>query len=104
MGGKYNCHPGEPLDMLAEECAELIQAIMKHRRFGPSGAPGYTGTKPTEDIKREVGDVLCSIERLIESRFMSEDEALFARGQKRARLYELFGEHANPRRKSERPS
>jgi len=84
---KYDCAPGDPLDMLAEECAELIQACMKLRRFGPDGAPGYAGTKPRDEIKREIGDVLCAVERLIESGFMSEGEARIARDNKRARIY-----------------
>ena len=88
---KYNCSPGEPLDVLAEECAELIQAIMKLYRFGPNGAPGYSGEKPREEIKREVGDVLAAIDRLIQSGFMNRGEALSACAAKHDRIEELFG-------------
>jgi hypothetical protein len=91
---KYSCSPGDPLDMLAEECAELIQALMKFRRFGADGAPGYTGMTPREEIRREVGDVLCSIDRLIVSGFMSKGEAILACANKHERIKELFGEMA----------
>lgn len=88
---KYNCAPGDPLDMLVEECAELIQAAMKLRRFGPDGATGYTGTKPRDEIKREVGDVLAAVDRLIASGFMTTTEAVTAARKKHERIYELFG-------------
>lgn len=55
---------GDPLDMLVEECSEVIKAVMKARRFGFTGAPGYTGIKPFEEIVKEVGDVLACIDLL----------------------------------------
>lgn len=92
---KYNCSPGHPLDMLAEECAELIQAIMKLRRFGPEGAPGYTGTKPRDEIIRECGDVLVSVDRLVHFNLTTADELEAAKRIKWARLCELFGEETD---------
>lgn len=62
---KYDCEMGDPLDMLAEECAEVIQAIMKARRFSLDGAPSYTGIRPREEIVKEIGDVLACIELLM---------------------------------------
>ena len=58
---KYDCEMGDPLIMLAEECAEVIQAVMKAKRFGLTGAPGYTGMIPREEILKEVGDVLACV-------------------------------------------
>lgn len=36
---------GDPMDCLAEECAEVIKALMKIKRFGLEGHPG----KPMKD-------------------------------------------------------
>ncbi|MGR3177280.1 MAG: MazG nucleotide pyrophosphohydrolase domain-containing protein [Candidatus Anammoxibacter sp.] len=56
------------LDLLAEECAEVIQAIMKAKRFGLYDKfEGYNKGRSNENaILREIGDVLAIIDLLID--------------------------------------
>ncbi len=54
----------EALDLLQEECAEVIQAVSKVRRTGPSFKP-FNGDKSNlELLKEEVQDVLVILELL----------------------------------------
>jgi NTP pyrophosphatase (non-canonical NTP hydrolase) len=53
----------ETLGILQEECAEVIQAISKYRRFGDDNA---------EKIEQEIGDVLCLILLLEKQGFINE--------------------------------
>lgn len=90
---KYDCDMGDPLDMLVEECAEVIQAAMKARRFGLSGAPGYTGVKPREEIVKEIGDVLACIEMMQSGRgflFLYPGELEAAKQAKLTKIREYF--------------
>lgn len=85
---KYNCSAGNVIDMLTEECAEVIQACMKANRFGLDGAPGYTGIKPREEINKELGDVLACIELIKREKGLSiTDESL--QEAKNAKLVKL---------------
>ena len=54
------------LDLLAEECAEVIQAIMKAKRFGLLDKfKGYYAGRTNEDaILREMGDVMAIMDKL----------------------------------------
>lgn len=90
---KYTCGMGDPLDMLAEECAEVIQAYMKHRRFVNTDAyrNPFTGETPLERMRQEVGDVLACIELLIDFGVFTRAELHIARRKKYERLEELFG-------------
>ena len=90
---KYDCDMGDPLDMLVEECAEVIQAAMKARRFGLNGAPGYAGIKPREEIVKEIGDVLACIELMqfgVGSVFLYASELEEAKQAKLAKIREYF--------------
>jgi hypothetical protein len=87
---KYNVSMGDPFDMLAEECGELIQELMKRRRFGDAGIASYAGTKPRENIIRELGDVLCLTRIIVESGYVTWVELGHASWTKRSRLRELF--------------
>jgi hypothetical protein len=91
---KYTYPPGDFLDMLQEECAEVIQAVCKLRRFGPTGAaaPGYIGPTPVQQLHQELGDLIVVIEHLIDPGgpvdwFKVAEAAIW----KNARLRELFG-------------
>lgn len=66
-------HVGSPEDRLIEECAELIQAVTKAKRFGWfNHHPDHPGRTNHEDVKREMDDVTEAIERLsIQMRFIS---------------------------------
>ena len=57
MNEKY-VNIGTPEDQLIEECAELIQAVMKARRFGYFNTHPETGTTNFDLIKREMDDVV----------------------------------------------
>lgn len=91
-GPKYNCDPGHPLAILAEECAELIQAIMKLQRFGPGGAPGFIGVNPQREIVREMGDVFWAIRYAVSKGMLTQAELLVALADKERRVKELFGD------------
>ena len=55
----------EVMDILQEECAEVIQAVSKIRRFGIDNSK--VGTKYTnrEHLEEEVGDMLAMIDFLL---------------------------------------
>ena len=54
----------EILDILQEECAEVIQAISKCRRFGIDEVQLKTGRTQREELVQELGDVSLLIELL----------------------------------------
>lgn len=72
-------HIGNPTDRLIEECAELILAVQKARRFGWFGHhPDRPDTTNLDDVKREMDDVTEAIEALcVEMRQMKTEH--FAR-------------------------
>ena len=53
-------------ELVAEECAEVIKAIMKIKRFGLRGSyPDYLDGKHNIDaLTDEVGQLLCVIDKL----------------------------------------
>jgi NTP pyrophosphatase (non-canonical NTP hydrolase) len=55
----------EIMDILQEECAEVIQAVSKARRFGLDNSH-KSGKTQRENLETEIGDVLCMIELLNE--------------------------------------
>lgn len=63
----------EILDILQEECGELITAISKVRRFGLDNSYKDGGTQQ-EHLTQEVGDVMLLIELL-------EDQGVFSRAE-----------------------
>lgn len=63
MSNPQYAHVGEPLTCLAEECAEVIQAIMKIQRFGIDSINPYTGKSAKDALGLEIVD-LC--ERILE--------------------------------------
>jgi NTP pyrophosphatase (non-canonical NTP hydrolase) len=56
----------EALDILQEECAEVIQEVSKCRRFGMDSKHYKTGITHSEMLALEVADVLTLIDILIE--------------------------------------
>lgn len=69
MSNKVN----EILDILQEECAEVIQAISKCRRFGMENSYKEGGTQ-REHLVQELGDVTLLIELLKAHRLFTETE------------------------------
>jgi NTP pyrophosphatase (non-canonical NTP hydrolase) len=56
----------EALDILQEECAEVIVEVSKCRRFGFTATHYKTGLTHTEMLENEIGDVLAMIDILRE--------------------------------------
>ena len=71
------------LDKLQEECAEVIQAVSKIRRFGPQNRHPDRSTTNLEELENELEDLLAIVQRLGE-----EDYITIAGGavQEKARL------------------
>jgi NTP pyrophosphatase (non-canonical NTP hydrolase) len=55
----------EVMDILQEECAEVIQAVSKIRRFGMDNAKPGTEYTNREHLEEELGDVLAMIDILM---------------------------------------
>ena len=61
----------EVMDILQEECAEVVQAVSKIRRFGIDNAkPGKDQTN-REHLEEEVGDMLAMIDILMVNNIVS---------------------------------
>ncbi len=56
----------EALDILQEECGEVIVEVSKCRRFGLESVHYKTGIKHSTMLETEVADVLALVEILIE--------------------------------------
>lgn len=92
---KYSQQMGDPLDMLVEECAELIQEAMKIKRFGPKGNPTWLaqGNKgPRDNLVQEIGDILAVVGIIIDQGYLEITgyEIEKARETKQLKIKELF--------------
>ena len=67
----------ETLGILQEECAEVIQAVSKYRRFGENNRL---------DLEQEIGDVLCLVALLEQQGFISETGIELAMNRKLEKL------------------
>jgi NTP pyrophosphatase (non-canonical NTP hydrolase) len=72
----------EILDILQEECAEVIVEVSKCRRFGIDSVHYKTGELHQHMLEQELGDVLAMMRLLIESGVVSMD-ALEAAGERK---------------------
>ena len=83
----------EILTILQEECAEVIQAVSKVRRFGLSDNVG--------ELKKELCDLICMIELMREFNVipMSYEEQLENIFQKREKLKNYFLADLRPKLK-----
>ena len=82
------CSPkvAEILDILQEECAEVVQAISKCRRFGMENTYSKgTGTQ-REHLVQELGDVTLLIELLQAHQVFTEAELREAQLRKAQKL------------------
>lgn len=80
----------ERLDMLQEECAEVIQIISKIKRHGyESHHPDTPGEDNREFLERELGDMLGVLDHMLDHNDVSYEEVKRAAHQKmkRARKY-----------------
>lgn len=76
----------EVMDILQEECAEVIQAVSKISRFGIDNfKPGKPKTN-REHLEEELGDMMAMIDILLEKGIVSLDHLEIA---KRAKIEKL---------------
>lgn len=106
---KYECGHGDPLDMLAEEMAELIKeatdvikVIMKIKRFGPYNekSPRYNELRPDMDppierLHQEIADVQAILDICYSDGVLDPNKVIEAFHKKNDRLKELFGEETS---------
>lgn len=64
---KVNEHQEECLNILQEECAEVIQAASKIKRFGINNRKDGAELNNLQNLEMELGDVLCLIDFIIGS-------------------------------------
>ena len=69
---------------LAEECAEIQQAVGKALRFGLND--DYKSTTPADDISRECCDLIAVIEMLEEAGVIQKTGSIKAIEKKKARV------------------
>jgi len=76
----------EVMDILQEECAEVIQAVSKISRFGIDNfKPGKPKTN-REHLEEELGDMLAMIDILLEKKLISLDKLEIAKSAKIEKL------------------
>lgn len=76
----------EVMDILQEECAEVIQAVSKCSRFGLNNIkPGKERTN-LECLEEEAGDVLAMIDILVEKNILSLENLELAKKAKKEKL------------------
>jgi NTP pyrophosphatase (non-canonical NTP hydrolase) len=82
----------EILDILQEECGELIVSASKVRRFGIDNSYKDGGTQ-REHLTQEAGDVLCMIDLLVSHGVFTEQElheAKCAKAEKLTKWSKIF--------------
>lgn len=83
----------EAMMILAEECAEVIQAVSKIVRFGIDNT--WNGKTARQDLENEIGDVIAMIGILYERRLIRESKVMEAELIKIQKLHKwstLFNE------------
>jgi len=81
----------EALDILQEECAEVIQEVSKVRRFGLDTLHYKTGLKHSTMLEMEVGDMLALIDILVEQGILDRDGLEVATENKKEKLKQWSG-------------
>jgi len=83
---EMNAKEKEVMDILQEECAEVIQAVSKISRFGIDNfKPGKPKTNRAH-LEEELGDMLAMIDIMIELRVISLDNLEIAKTAKVEKL------------------
>ena len=75
----------EILDILQEECGELVTAVSKVRRFGMDNSYKDGGTQ-REHLTQEAGDVMLMIYLLVENGVFTTEELQQASARKAEKL------------------
>lgn len=76
----------EILDILQEECAEVIQLISKCRRFGLNNTHLKSGKLNKECLTEEVGDLMCMIELAVSTNIITAESIKAAQNNKLEKL------------------
>lgn len=86
----------EVMDILQEECAEVIVAVSKISRFGIDNfKPGKPKTN-REHLEEEIGDVLAMIDILLEKNVISLEHLEAAKAAKIEKLKQWSNIYENP--------
>jgi NTP pyrophosphatase (non-canonical NTP hydrolase) len=76
----------ETLDILQEECAEVIVEVSKCRRFGLDSVHYKTGIKHNRMLEMEIGDVLAMVDILLEQGVLDQKRLDDAKQNKKLKL------------------
>jgi hypothetical protein len=76
----------EALDILQEECAEVIQEVSKCRRFGLDSLHYKTNLKHSTMLEMEIGDVLALVDILVDRGILNADRLEEAARAKQEKL------------------
>jgi NTP pyrophosphatase (non-canonical NTP hydrolase) len=76
----------EALDILQEECGEVIVEVSKCRRFGLDSLHYKTGVKHSAMLENEVADVLSLVDILIEQGILDTARLEIAKEAKKEKL------------------
>ena len=76
----------EAMDILQEECAEVIVEVSKCRRFGLHSHHYKTGLLHAAMLENEIGDVLAMIDILVEQGVIDPTAIDFAKEAKKEKL------------------
>ena len=83
-----NSQEREVMNILSEECAEVIQAISKIRRFGLDNSH-KSGKTQRENLTQEIGDFLLLVDLLYSYGVFTEAQIHQAKIQKSIKLQEF---------------
>ena len=76
----------EILNILTEECAEVIQAISKTQRFGMDNTNPFSAETNREHLEQEIGVLLTMIDLLYVKGIINEKNVYEAQQRKVAKL------------------
>ena len=76
----------EALDLLQEECAEVIVEVSKCRRFGLGSTHYKTGLLHSAMLEQEIGDVLTLVDYLLDKGVVTQAGLDLAKHNKQIKL------------------
>jgi NTP pyrophosphatase (non-canonical NTP hydrolase) len=76
----------EVMDILQEECAEVIQAVSKISRFGLDNVKPNKPKTNRQHLEEEVGDMLVMVDIMIEQGIVTQDNLDIAKSAKIEKL------------------
>jgi NTP pyrophosphatase (non-canonical NTP hydrolase) len=81
-----NTQETEILDILQEECAEVIQMVSKCRRFGIDNQHLKTDMPNRAKLTEEIGDLMCMLQLAQDYGIVDADEVWAASARKQEKL------------------